>query len=189
MIISTASISTAATATASQINLTKGNRFRIAILRERYNKLGPCQWLSGGIILDDNAVNRGIVPGDGIFLVSVQGSDGSTHPLEMFHLGPIGQIGLGPSLDFFGLHELGLDFPLDLHRQTGEEGAVVIHALEQLSAKFSDGALWTSGVGGDLDRLVVIQVGFHVREDDGRIYCVPKVEQGDASYVRTVDVV
>mmetsp|Transcript_2355 Transcript_2355/g.5324 ORF Transcript_2355/g.5324 Transcript_2355/m.5324 type:complete len:233 (-) Transcript_2355:115-813(-) len=105
----------------------------------------------------------------------------------MFHLRPIRQIRFRPSLDFFGLHELGLDFPLDLHRQTGEKRAVVVHALQQLPDKFSHGALWP--IGAYLHCLVVVQVRFHVGEDDGRVDGVPAVEQSDAANKGTVDVV
>jgi len=107
----------------------------------------------------------------------------------MFHLRPIRQIRFRPSLDFFGLHELGLDFPLDLHRQTGEKRAVVVHALEQLPDKFSHGALWPGRIGGYLHCLVVVQVRFQVREDDGRVDGIAKVKEANTTNKGTVDVI
>jgi len=99
-----------------QIYLSNSDRFSITILGESHNEFGPCQQLAGGIIVRQNAIHDGVVPGNWILLVSIQSSDGTANPTEMLHLGRIGQIGLGPSFNFFGLNQFRLDIPLNLHR-------------------------------------------------------------------------
>ena len=119
VIIITAGTASTTTRALPQINLTNAHCFGIAIFRKGNNKLGSSQRLSGHIIMRQNTIHNGIVPGYRVLFISIQSSHGTSYSAEMFHLGSVSKVGLGPSFNPFGFYQLRFDIPLNLDRQTG----------------------------------------------------------------------